>query len=139
MGVDLRHPFRIALLALLALLAVIGTILPAGNGARADRQPAGHTAQGEAIRLKIVGGDLRSLATRVRLECTDGRVWAVAWSPSSGIRHSGAGVSVLQTDHGAHVTARLDGELGNHPQGTLRAIGARNGVRCDSGAVRWAA
>jgi hypothetical protein len=136
MGVDLRHPYRIALLA---LTAILGTVLLAGHGARAQRQPAGHTAQGEAIRLRIVGGDLRSLATRVRLDCTDGRVWSVAWRPSAGIRRAGAGVSVLQIDRGAHVTARLDGELGRHPQGTLRAIGARDGVRCDSGAVRWAA
>jgi hypothetical protein len=134
--VDLRHLIRLALLPALAVL--VGALALAGRGS-AQQRATGETAQGQTIRLQVVAGDLRSVQTRVRLHCTDGRVWDVAWSPSSGIERRGRSVSVLQVDRGAHLTARLDGEIGSRPHGTLRAIGSSNGVRCDSGAVAWAA
>jgi hypothetical protein len=134
--VDLRHLIRLAFLPAVAL--VLGVLALAGRGSAQERA-TGETAQGETIRLQVVAGDLRSVQTRVRLHCTDGRVWDVLWSPSSGIEHRGRSVSVLQTDRSAHLTARLDGELGSRPHGTLRAIGSSDGVRCDSGAVAWAA
>jgi hypothetical protein len=132
---------RIGVVALAG--AVIGVTLligPGRPGAAGAERPAGRTAQGETIRLRLVGGDLRSLDTRVRLRCTDGQVRDVRWAPGAsvaGIHGAGTAVSVLQIDRAAGVTARLDGDLGGRPHGTIRAIGAYHGVRCDSGAVRW--
>jgi hypothetical protein len=134
--VKLPSAFRFAVLPVAALALVV---LLLGTGGRAAAQHVGRTTQGQAVELKLAGGTLRDLQTRVRLHCTDGGTWDVAWRPGhAAMRLAGHRATIVQVDETQHLTVRLDGDLAGRPHGTLRAIGARDGVRCDSGAVRWA-